>query len=101
MKRIAVPLVLFLIWITLTWLVDSKLLRPACEECSAMFSLETELSFRDAAHATTEGISLLLLVVVPWLVSAPFCLPYRKLHSWASWKAGLQRWCQPMAFFIG
>ena len=101
MKRVSVPLVLVLVWIMLTWLVDNKVLRPACEECSELFSLKGELSFRDAAEVTTQRISLLLLVVFPWLVYAPFCVPYRTLHSWASWKAGLQKWCQPMAFLIG
>ena len=101
MKRISVPLVLFLVWIALTWLADSKVLRPACEECSELFSLKAELKFRDAAEATTQRISLLLLVVLPWIAYAPFCVPYRTVHIWKDWKVGLQRWCQPMALFLG
>ena len=101
MKRISVPLVLFMVWVMVTWLVDNKLLRPICAECSELFSLKAELSFREAAEATTQRISLLLLVVLPWLIYAPFCIPYKTLHSWTSWRVALQKWCQPMAFLIG
>ncbi len=101
MKRIAVPLVLFLVWLALTWLLDDKLLRPMCEECSKLFSLEAKLSFTGGIQGNTERISLLLLVVLPWLIYAFFCLPYRSMGAWKSWKLALQKWCQPISYFLG
>lgn len=101
MKRISVPLVFFLVWLAFVWLVDDKVLRPACDECSKLFSLEAKLSFKEGLQGTTERISLLLLVVFPWLVYAPFCIPYRQLGTWESWKSALQKWCQPMGYFLG
>lgn len=101
MRKISVPLVMSIIWFMIAWGIDTYLLRPSCELCSDLFSVKVDVAFREAAELTTKRVSLLILVLIPWIVYAFVVVPYKELRSPKAWRLAMQRWCQPLGLLIG
>ena len=101
MRKISVPLVLFIIWFMCSWALDTYALRPICELCSDLLSVKFELVFREAAELTTKRVSLLIFLIVPWIAYLFVVIPYRQPRSLHAWREALQRWCQPVGMAVG
>lgn len=101
MKTISVPLVALILWFMASWAIDTYLLRPLCLVCSDLFSVKIEVVFREAAELATKRVSLLILVLIPWIAYAFYVFPYKDLGDRRACRIAVQRWCQPFAFLVG